>query len=102
MKTQLEETSFTLIAEGTRIEGNITFQQVTRVHGVLVGKVFAQEGSTLILTETAVIEGPIEADSLWIDGYVQGDIDAKSGVVISSTGRVIGNIKTASLRIQPG
>ena len=98
----LNETTINIIAEGTRIEGQVLFDHVTRVHGVLVGEVHAKEGSNLILSETAVIEGNIDADTLIIDGYVRGDIMAKARVVISRTGRVIGNIQTASLILEFG
>ncbi len=97
-----QETSINIVAEGTRIEGVITFNQVSRVHGVLVGEVRAQEGSTLILSETSVVEGNILADTLMIDGYVKGDVVAKKRVVLSRTSRVIGTIKTPSLTLEFG
>lgn len=98
----LHETAINMVAEGTRIEGQVTFDHVSRVHGVLVGEVRAKDGSTLILSETAVVEGNIEADTLMVDGYVHGDIAAKAKVVISRTGRVVGNIKTPSLTLEFG
>jgi cytoskeletal protein CcmA (bactofilin family) len=98
----IQETSVNMVAEGTRIEGKVTFDQVSRVHGVLVGEVRAREGSTLILSETAVVEGSVEADTLMVDGYVHGDIDARTRVVVSRTGRVVGNIKTPSLTLEFG
>ena len=100
--TSIQETSVNIIAEGTRIEGQIVFDQVSRVYGILIGDVKAKDGSTLILSETAVVEGQIEADTLIIDGYVQGDISAKSKIVISKTGRVIGNIRTSNLTMEFG
>lgn len=98
----LHETTMNMVAEGTRIEGQVTFDHISRVHGVLVGEVRAKEGSTLILSETAVVEGNIEADILMIDGYVHGDVSAKTRIVISRTGRVVGNIKTPSLTLEFG
>ena len=96
------ETSVNMVAEGTRIEGQITFDHVSRVYGVLIGEVRAKNGSTLVLSETAVVEGNIDADTLMIDGYVHGNISAKTRVVISRTGRVIGNIKSPSLSLEFG
>ena len=96
------ETTINIVAEGTRIEGQAVFDHISRVHGVLIGEVRAKDGSTLVLSETAVVEGNIEADTLIVDGYVHGNITAKSRVVISRTGRVVGNIKTASLTIEFG
>src|ERR1700733_9342620 len=98
--TTLQETTINIIAEGTRLEGKMTFDQISRVHGVLVGEVRAKDGSTLILSETAVVDGNIEADILMIDGYVHGDVVAKTRVVVSRTGRVVGNIKTSSLILE--
>ncbi len=98
----LHEMTINIIAEGTRVEGQVLFDHISRVHGVLIGEVRAKPGSTLILNETAIVEGNIEADTLMIDGYVHGDILAKSRVIISRTGRVVGNIKTPSLRLEFG
>lgn len=98
----IHETSLNMLAPGTRIEGKILFDEVSRVHGILMGEIYAKDGSTLILSETAVVEGNIVADTLMIDGYVQGDVIAKTRVVISRTGRVVGNIKTHLLIIEFG
>lgn len=102
MKPQITESGITILSEGTRLEGKFHFDQITRVHGVLAGEVFASEGSTLILTETAMLEGNIDADTVMIDGFVRGDIQARTRVVISGTGRVIGDIKTPSLSVAFG
>jgi cytoskeletal protein CcmA (bactofilin family) len=101
MKT-LHETQINLVSEGTRIEGQIILDKACRVHGILIGQVQAKPGSTLILSETAVVQGSIDADILMIDGYVQGDIRTKTRVVISKTGRVIGNIESPSLILEFG
>ena len=85
--TEIQETAINIVGEGTRIEGEVLFDRITRVHGVLVGKVRAKEGSTLILGETAVVEG---------------DVSARKKVVISRTGRVIGDIHSPSVRVEFG
>ena len=99
---EVTETAVSIVSEGTRIEGKMIFDRMTRVHGTLAGKVFANDGSTLILGETSVVEGDIQADTLIVDGFVRGDINAKTRVVVSGTGRVLGNIKTPALVIQFG
>ena len=98
----LHETTLNMVAEGTRIEGQITFDSISRIHGVLIGEVRAKDGSTVILSETGVVEGNIAADTLVIDGYVHGNVVAKTRIVVSRTGRVIGNIKTPSLSLEFG
>jgi len=98
----VNESAINVVAEGTRIEGKVTFDHISRVHGVLVGEVFAKEGSTLILSESAMVEGEIRADTLLVDGYVHGDIHAEKQVIVSRTGRVVGNIQTKSLKLEFG
>ncbi|MGZ3699378.1 MAG: bactofilin family protein, partial [Bdellovibrionota bacterium] len=96
------ETSVNILGEGTRIEGKVLFDHISRVHGTLKGEIRAKEGSTLILSDSSVVEGNIDADTLMVDGYVQGDITARTRVVISRTGRVVGNIKTPLLTVEFG
>lgn len=102
MQKSPHETTVNIISEGTRLEGNILFDDISRVHGTLVGDVKAKDGSTLVLGETSVVEGNIHADVLLIDGYVRGDVTAKTRIVVSRTGRILGNIKTPSLTVEFG
>lgn len=100
--TTIRESAIDVVSEGTRIEGKVTFDRISRVHGTLVGEVIAREGSTLILGETSVVDGSIRADTLMIDGFVRGEVVARTRVVVSPTGRVVGNIQTPSLRLESG
>jgi len=97
----LNETAINLISCDSHFEGTLTLEAISRINGVLKGKIRAKPGSTLILSETAVVEGEIQADTLFIDGYVEGKIHATSKVIISCTGRVVGEINTPSLVIEP-
>lgn len=100
--TELIESSVNIISESSKIEGRIELRDVSRVHGQLVGEVFCPKGSTLILSETSLVEGNIQGDMIMIDGYVKGQIVASTKVVLSSTARVFGNIHTPSLQIEFG
>jgi cytoskeletal protein CcmA (bactofilin family) len=102
LQQQISETAVNLLAPGSRIEGKVTFDRVTRVHGVIHGEVRATDGSVLILAETSAIEGNIQADTLIVDGFVQGNIQARTKVLVSRTGRVIGDIEARSLQLEPG
>ena len=99
---EILETEVTIIGENARLEGKIEFDQVTRVHGVIVGEILSRDGSTLIIGESAWIDGSVSADTLFIDGYIRGDVTAKTRVVISGTGRVVGNIHAPALQLEPG
>jgi cytoskeletal protein CcmA (bactofilin family) len=99
---EIIESDINIISEGTRLEGNIIFDNVSRIHGTLKGEIISKDGSTLILSQTGVIEGNVSGDSIIIDGYVNGEVSAKTKIVISSTGRLIGNAKTPSLEVEFG
>jgi len=96
------ENSTNLISTQTRIEGRVFFSEITRFHGILIGEAHTHPGSTLILCESAVVEGNIWADTLYIDGFVRGNISAKTRVTLSRSGRVIGNIQCPSIQVETG
>ncbi len=98
----ITENTVNIIAEGTQLEGKIRFEHVSRVHGVLKGQIESADGSTLILAESAWVEGSIQADIVMIEGYVKGEIRARTKVVVSATGRVIGDIHSPSLSLEFG
>ena len=100
--TQIEESQINIISEGTRINGEIRLDQVTRVHGVLNGQIHGSNGSRIILAESGLIEGEIDADEILIEGFVRGNIRARGKVFISRTGRVVGNVQTPSLQMEFG
>jgi cytoskeletal protein CcmA (bactofilin family) len=102
MSASIIETEITLISEDSRIEGKVQVERAARIHGTIVGELDAAAGSQVTLAETGVIEGNVHGDELWIEGFVRGDITATTRVVISSTGRVVGNVVTPSLQMDFG
>lgn len=96
------ESGINIVAEGSRFEGTLAFDQIARIHGVIIGQVRGTSGSTLIFTETASVEGDVSGDLVLVDGFIRGNIEAKTKVVISATGRVIGDIRTGSLQLDYG
>jgi cytoskeletal protein CcmA (bactofilin family) len=91
-----------LITSSTHLEGTIEFKDFTRFEGCLRGTLRGRPGCELILGENSVVEGKIEGDVIIIDGFVRGDIKATGRVVISETGRVIGEIHAPSVAIKFG
>ena len=100
--TELKEAQITIVGRETRLEGTLVFDLVVRVHGTLVGQIQARPGSTLILAETAVVDGTIEADELIVEGFVKGNIRATGKVTVAPNGRVLGNILSPSVSIAFG
>lgn len=98
----IHETEVTVIGEGNQLSGKLKFGGVVRVYGRLSGEILADADSSLILMESAVVEGSLDVDTLVVAGFVRGDIRARSRVSIEGTGRVIGNIETPTIAIDFG
>lgn len=77
------------------------FEGTLRLDCYVTGVVRSQTG-TLIISETAELQANIFVATAIIDGLVRGDIRATERVELGSKARVIGNIETPALAIQPG
>ncbi len=98
----ISESELTLIGESTKIEGQIHFTGMTRVFGILKGQIQTDEGSTIILMESSVVEGSLDVETVIIAGFVRGEIRAKKKILIEGTGRIIGNLFAPSIQIDFG
>jgi cytoskeletal protein CcmA (bactofilin family) len=77
------------------------FEGTLRLDCFVTGVVGSQTG-TLIVGETAELQANIFVAAAIVDGLVRGDIRATERVELGSKARVIGNIETPALAIQPG
>ena len=93
-----------LIAEGTRIHGDMKFGEGLRVDGEVYGAIHATDegGSLLVISEGAVVEGGLQADHVIINGTVRGPVVAREQLELQSHARVEGDVHYASLDIQNG
>ncbi len=98
----IHETEVSVIGEGLHLEGDLQLSGVVRVYGKLSGKIRADSDSSIILMESAVVEGTLDVDTIVIAGFVRGDIKARKRISIEGTGRVVGNIETQSIAIDFG
>lgn len=98
----VEQHDVNLITAGSRFDGTVEFSNYTRFEGYIAGTLKGTPGSEIVLGENGVVEGKIDGDTVIIDGFVRGDIKASSKVIISETGRVIGEIIAPSVAIKFG
>lgn len=89
-----------IIDEGCRFEGNLSFNGVARIAGVVNGSVFSND--TLIISEGAVINADINANVILISGNVKGNIKAGSRVEIRRPARFEGTVTSPSLIVEEG
>jgi cytoskeletal protein CcmA (bactofilin family) len=89
-----------LIEEGAKFEGNLSFQGMARIAGVVNGSIFSND--TVIISEGAMVNADINANIILISGSVKGNIKASSRVEIVRPARFEGTIVTPSLIIEEG
>ena len=85
----------------TPAPADFRFEGTLRLAGFVKGPVHSLTG-TLILSRDAELESDIAVATAIIDGCLRGDIQATERVELLSHARVIGNISSPALAIQPG
>ncbi|MGB0453668.1 MAG: bactofilin family protein [Bacteriovoracaceae bacterium] len=89
-----------VIEQGCKFEGNLSFNGVARIAGIVNGSIFSND--TVIISEGAVINADINANVILISGTVKGNIKASSKVEIVKPARFEGTITTPSLIVEEG
>ena len=79
----------------------ITFEGVLRINGYAAGVIRSTEGS-LIVEADGEVDADISVQHATIYGCVRGDIHAKRKVELRGSARVVGDIETVALSIEPG
>ena len=94
----------TLIAQGTRIRGDLEFEEGLRVDGEVHGAISAHAGgaSMLVISEGAVVEGGLKADHVIINGTVRGPVEARGVLELQAKANVEGDVQYASLEMTHG
>ena len=79
----------------------ITFEGTLRINGYAAGVIRSNEGS-LIVEADGEVDADISVHDATIHGCVRGDIRAKQKVELGGSARVVGDIETVALSIEPG
>jgi cytoskeletal protein CcmA (bactofilin family) len=93
-----------LIAEGTRIDGNVIFHDGLRVDGEVVGDIRAsdEQSSILVVSEVASVTGQIHADHVIINGRVKGPVQAFDLLELQPKARIEGDVSYKALEMHQG
>lgn len=100
-ETQSPNTStYNVIAPGTTIVGTITTNNDIRIDGTLDGDLLCK--GKLVVGQQGKIKGNINCNTAEIVGNIDGKIEVSDLLSLKSTSKVLGNIKTKVLSIEPG
>ena len=93
-----------LIAQGSRIEGNLKFTDGLRIDGEVCGDIRANadQASILVISEAAVVQGEIHADHVIINGLVRGSIFAAELLELQPKAKIEGDVSYKALEMHQG
>jgi cytoskeletal protein CcmA (bactofilin family) len=94
----------TLIAENTRIAGDVRFGDQLYVNGHVEGDIRAEEGSdaVLIISDVGSVKGEIDAPMVVVNGRVEGNVRAGTRVELAANARISGNVYYKLIEMQLG
>jgi cytoskeletal protein CcmA (bactofilin family) len=93
-----------LIAQGSRIDGNLKFTDGLRIDGEVVGNTSANtdQPSILVISEAAVVQGEVRADHVIINGTVRGPVHARELLELQPKARIEGDVFYKALEMHQG
>ncbi len=93
-----------LIAQGSRIDGNVKFAEGLRIDGEVFGDIraSAEQSSILVISESAVVQGEIHADHVIINGTVHGPVHARELLELQPKARIEGDVNYKALEMHQG
>lgn len=90
----------TTLGRETAFQGTLRFTDSLCILGKFSGEIISP--GQLSIDEGAEVKANIRIGSITIGGLVKGNIIAKNKLEMLATGKVVGNIKTAKLKIADG
>lgn len=89
-----------ILDKGSSFEGKLTFEGTAQIGGNFTGEIFTQD--TLIINQGAVVSAQIEAETVIINGRVEGNLFARRRVLMHPPAVFKGTVTTPSLKIDEG
>jgi len=86
------------LGSGSRFEGKLNFDEMVRIDGFFLGEIISSD--TLIVGDTAEIEGSIDVGALIISGRFKGNIKATALVEFRAPAQIEGTVETPLLKIE--
>ena len=89
-----------MLGDGCSFQGKMFLQGESRVGGKVQGSVYSD--GFLTLETTSHIEGEVFGSSIHLNGTILGNVVAKELLIVSSTARVVGELKAKRLVVEDG
>lgn len=96
---EIKSNSSLIIGEGATINGTIKENNEISIQGSVEGDI---ECKDLMVGKSGTLKGKIKADSLSVEGNIEGELTVKGPLKLMSSGTVSGKITYGSLQIHEG
>lgn len=92
-----------LIAQGTHVQGDISFTDGLRIDGEVVGDVRSSvEPSILVVSESGRVQGALHASHVIVNGLVEGPVHAGELLEVQPKARIMGDVHYKALEMHQG
>ncbi|GAD20349.1 polymer-forming cytoskeletal protein [Acidovorax sp. MR-S7] len=92
-----------LIAQGTHVQGDLSFTDGLRIDGEVVGDVRSTvEPSILVVSELGRVQGALHASHVIVNGTVEGPVHAAELLEVQPKARIMGNVHYKALEMHQG
>lgn len=90
-----------ILTEGTHVRGRISGDGSLRVHGRVEGDVTLR--GELHVAQSGRLKSNVDANTVTIEGEVEGSVQATSGsVTVASGARLVGDVHSARFQLEEG
>ncbi len=95
--------SFTVIAEGSKTQGSVSFCSQCIILGIIEGNVYQQAQEPLALGQTGWIHGDITSQGpVTLAGRVEGNVFSSVKITVNATAHITGALVCPKIEIKPG
>ena len=95
----IKHTSSIVIGEGAKIKGEIKEENEITIQGNVDGDI---ECKNLIIGQTGSVKGKIKAETLYVEGSIEGEINVQELLKLMSSSYISGKISYGSVQINEG
>lgn len=88
------------LGPGSKFEGKLFFDEIVRLDGTFKGEIVSKD--TLIIGETADIEGEVEVGTFILSGRFKGNVKAATRIELRRPARFEGTIESPVLVVEEG
>ena len=93
----------TIIAEGSRTQGSLTFFSATQVFGLVEGEISQQSLEPLQIGKTGWVHGTIHSEGpVIVEGRVDGTIRSSTLIRVSRSATIHGSLDAPAIEISAG